>query len=259
MLLLERVRWQRGGVPLLDDVTFNARPGELVALHGERGAGKSALLAIAAAHRIPTAGRVFIDAHDVTGLQRTALPFVRRNVAYLPHDPPFVARETVLENVMLAPAVRGETVEAAREIAEAALAAVALADLAARPAGELSDGERRLFLLARALAGPPPLALLDEPAAGLSAADRARALAGIAAAHAAGATLVCATADESFAAALAQHGARRVTLQGGRVAGGAPAIAVVGRRTRAAAPAPARSGFADGGATAAGGADGEEA
>jgi ABC-type ATPase involved in cell division len=68
--------------------------GELVVVQGARAAGKTALLAICAARLAPDEGTVWISDRNVGDLQRSSLPLVRRNVAYLPPAPPLSARTT---------------------------------------------------------------------------------------------------------------------------------------------------------------------
>lgn len=220
------------GRRVLDEVSLQARAGELVVLEGGRGAGKSALLRIAAALRRPDSGEVWIAEREVTRLQRSSLPFVRRNVGYLGADAPLLDDATVLENVLLALAARGEPPGRARELALRALGRVDLIDAAPRRVATLSDAERRLCGAARALAGAPPLLILDDPAAGLGPADTEALLAAIGAAVGLGSAALAASADGAFVAAAVQAGARRVGVEAGRAQPGGGPIAVVAARRR---------------------------
>jgi len=87
---------------VVNGVSLSVEAGQVTLLRGGRGAGKSTLLAIAAAVIRPGAGRVFIAGRDILGLQSSSLPFVRRNVGYLPPEPPLVNDESAIENVMMA-------------------------------------------------------------------------------------------------------------------------------------------------------------
>jgi iron complex transport system ATP-binding protein len=108
-------------------------------------------------------------------------------------------------------------------------------DRAPRTVATLSAGERQLVAIARTLAGAPPVIVLDEPVATLSREDRAAVLGALVGAREAGAAILCATAEEAWADALAAHGARRLKLEAGRIVGGTPAISLVPRRGHAAA------------------------
>lgn len=227
VLRLERVTCRRGDRLVLDEVSLTVAPGELVVVHGGRGAGKTTLLAVAAGARGADEGSVLVGDRDLAGLQRGSLPFVRRNVAYLPPDPPFVADETALENVMLALAVRGENLDAAEAAAFEALAVVGMSDVADAEIRSLSAGELRLVALARAIVGRPAAIVLDEPAASLSTADRRLAAAAIAAARDAGAAVLCATAEEAFVEVLAASDGRRVRLDNARLHGATASISLV--------------------------------
>lgn len=220
VLSLQSVSCARHGRTVVDRVSLDVEAGQVTLLRGARGAGKSTLLAIAAAAIRPGAGRVFIAGRDILGLQSSSLPFVRRNIGYLPPEPPLVAEESAVENVMLALAVRGHDVGGAQAVALASLRAVGLSESAAEvPVRELSWGERRLVAIARAVVGSPPLIVLDEPAAGLDADDREAVAMAMGVAQSSGSAVVCGSADPSFAALLTDAGAEIVELEGGRLVG----------------------------------------
>jgi ABC-type ATPase involved in cell division len=229
MLRLEDVSLAVGGVTRLDQLNLVVGSGELVVVHGPRGAGKSLLLAIASARRPPDGGQVWISTRKVGDLQRSSLPLVHRSVAYLPPLAPLLDDESVLENVMLAPAVRGSDVDQCRLAALEALVLTGIEECADRPVAALSSGERRLCAVARALAGPPAGLVLDDPTAGMCPADRDRVLAGLAAVAGKGTAVLFATNDEMLAQATTARGGRRVRLEGGRLTGGLPGIALVPR------------------------------
>jgi ABC-type ATPase involved in cell division len=227
LIRLDGVCFTRAGRTVLDQVTLAANSGELVVLEGARAAGKSALLAIAAARLAPDAGTVWISDRNLGDLQRSSLPLVRRNISYLPPAPPFADEDSVLDNVMLPLAVRGWEVDASETGALRALFMLGLDDRRAVRVAALSAGERQLVALARALAGAPAVMVLDEPAAGLGDEDRERVVAALAAARADGSAVLCATSDTGFAGALVQRGARRVRLERGRASGGLPGLSLL--------------------------------
>jgi putative ABC transport system ATP-binding protein len=229
VIRLEGVSFAPGGKTVLDQVALTVNAGEVVVVQGSRAAGKSALLRIAAARLVPDAGAVWISSRNVGDLQRSSLPLVRRNIAYLPAAAPLVEEDSALENVMLALAVRGWEVAASEAGALRALFVLGLDDRRNTPARVLSAGERQLVALARALAGSPPLMVLDEPTAGLGGDDRERVLAALTTARDEGVAVLAASSDEAFVQAALQRSARRVRLEAGRLSGGLPGIALVPR------------------------------
>jgi lipopolysaccharide export system ATP-binding protein len=141
-------------------VDLEVAAGEILGVLGPNGAGKSTLFRLLAGAEAPDAGRVLLDGTDVTGwpLHRRA----RAGLAWLPQGASVLPRATTRENLALAlhAAGRGSEIVARLEVA-------GLAELADRPAGTLSGGERRRLEIARALALEPRAVLLDEPFAGV--------------------------------------------------------------------------------------------
>ncbi len=170
-----------GTLRAVSDVTLQVQAGSRHAVIGPNGAGKSTLFALVAGALRATSGRVLFEGADVT-----TVPEHRRARAGIAktfqHSSLFLSA-TLLENVLLAlqpqagrsrrllrPAVApGDLVERAH----ARLADVGLGDRPRATAGTLSHGERRQLEVAVALATEPRLLLLDEPAAGMSAAETA--------------------------------------------------------------------------------------
>jgi branched-chain amino acid transport system ATP-binding protein len=171
-----------GRLTALSEVTIEVPAGQHRAIIGPNGAGKSTLFNVIAGTVRPASGQVFVDGDDLTDL-----PVNRRAdvgvIATFQHSSLFL-RETVLENVMLAlfrhaGAARGwfRPVSAYGQVLDRAadlLDQVGLRERAALLAGALSHGERRQLEVAVALAAQPRVLLLDEPAAGMSAAETER-------------------------------------------------------------------------------------
>jgi ABC-type ATPase involved in cell division len=216
---------------VLDEVSLQVRAGELVVVEGGRASGKTSLARVAGVLRRPDVGEVWIGARDVATLQGGSLPYVRRNVGYFSSDVPLLPRLTVLENVMLAAGARGFEPAQARELALRALGRVGAVGAATSLPEALSEAERRLVSLARALAGAPPLLVVDDPSAGLSASDAGAVLSAILGVVEVGGAAICLSPDGAFATAVVRAGGRRVRLEGGRVlAGGGPIGVVASRR-----------------------------
>jgi ABC-type Fe3+/spermidine/putrescine transport system ATPase subunit len=168
-LVLERVtrRYPGNPEPSVDAVSLSIAPGELVALVGASGSGKTTTLRIAAGYEIPDAGRVVLTdesgaTRDITHEppQRRGFGMVFQHYALFPHM-------TVEQNVAFGLEARG--VAKAERLAKAreALAGVGLDDKASRQVQALSGGEQQRVALARALVISPRVLLLDEPLSNL--------------------------------------------------------------------------------------------
>ncbi|MGA5817530.1 ABC transporter ATP-binding protein [Kitasatospora sp. NPDC094028] len=163
-----------GGIEAVGGMDLTARPGRITALIGPNGAGKSTLFDCLAGTARPDAGRVLLNGRDVTRLpahRRVRLGLARtfQQIAVFP-------TLSVADNVRVGAEHRhGRTDPRAVAARTArALALLGLRDVAAEPAGSQPTGTLRLVELARALSAEPRVLLLDEPAAGLDAAQTAR-------------------------------------------------------------------------------------
>jgi branched-chain amino acid transport system ATP-binding protein len=182
--LLETVGLTRryGSLVALDAVSLSVAPGARHAVIGPNGAGKSTLFALITGSLRPSAGRVVFDGQDVTTRPDHARARAGMGKTFQ-HSSLFTSL-SVLDNVALATqraAGRGMAMvraagrhAAVQEQAMRHLQLVGLGGRAATPAAALSHGERRQLEVALALATSPKLLLLDEPTAGMSAADSAR-------------------------------------------------------------------------------------
>jgi len=179
MLELYGVSVRFGGLAALDGIDLRLPAGGRHALIGPNGAGKSTLLHAIAGTVAPTAGRVVLAGRDIT-----ALPTHRRadlGVARTFQHPALLRRHTVRDNVAAALWRRQRSMLARRSVrrhvaaeAESLLERVGLGGTGGLVAGTLAHAQQRQLELAIALAMQPRLLLLDEPAAGLSAAERDR-------------------------------------------------------------------------------------
>ena len=226
VIWLEGVCCQRNGAMVLDTVTLGVARCELIVVEGAAASGKSTLLELAAVVRMPDRGAVWFAGRNTASLQRASLPFVRRNIGYCTADPLLLPEDSVLANVIMALAVRGESPARAEQSARDALALVKASDLENRQVASLSSGQKRLVALARAVAGPPPLVVADEPAGGVGDEAREIVATALTSARDSGAAVLAATADTALADRLVRKGGRRIHLAQGRIAG-APAMGLV--------------------------------
>jgi ABC-type Mn2+/Zn2+ transport system ATPase subunit len=187
------------GTPALESLTFDVPSGSLVGLAGPNGSGKSTLLKTLLGLVKPWRGEVTVFGSATSG--------ARQRIAYAPQaelvdwDFPATVRDVVLMGRYGRVGLLRPPRAADRAAAASALAQVGLDALAGRQIGELSGGQQRRMLIARALAQEADLLLLDEPMAGLDATTQHDLLRLFERLRDAGKTLLVATHDLSCVAA----------------------------------------------------------
>ena len=151
--------------PVIRDVSVDLARGEVVALLGPNGSGKTTCFYCIAGLVPPDAGQVLIDGRDAT-----RLPMFRRarmGIGYLPQEMSIFRGLTVEQNIMAVLEVVHEDPRHRRDRLEELLGDFSIEHLRAAPAMALSGGERRRAEIARCLASDPSFLLLDEPFAGV--------------------------------------------------------------------------------------------
>jgi osmoprotectant transport system ATP-binding protein len=161
LIELERAGRRFGDVVAVEDVTLRVAPGELVALVGGSGSGKTTTLKMVNRLVEPTSGAVRVAGRDVRALRGHEL---RRRIGYCFQQIGLFPHLSVAENVAVVPELLGwERARVERRVAEL-LALMELApELAERAPAELSGGQQQRVGIARALAGEPEVLLMDEP------------------------------------------------------------------------------------------------
>ena len=177
-----------GGVAAVQNVSFRVPPGEILGIIGPNGAGKTTLFNMLNGIVAPSAGDLRFEGRSLVGLRPNAI--CRLGIGRTFQVVRAFARMTILENVLVGAFVAHATDAEARQAARRALAQVGLEDKAQAIAGDLTTRELRLMELARALASGPRLLLLDEPLAGLGAAETEELIAVVRRLPAAGVTIV---------------------------------------------------------------------
>lgn len=162
-----------GQVRAVSGVTLSARPGEVLAIFGANGSGKTTFLKAIAGLVPPVSGRIVYHGEDVT-----CLPVherVARGIHYVSDRARVALRMTVRENLDVGGHLRKATELPVARKRVFDLFPV-LEDKERQPAGILSGGERQMLVIGRALMGSPSLLLFDEPLLGLSLEARERIL-----------------------------------------------------------------------------------
>lgn len=208
MLSLDSITVGYNSRRILHDITLNVQAGEVVALIGPNGVGKSTLIRAISGSVPVTSGQVRVADVDLLRLpieQRARLVAVVPQAVQLPEA--FTVTETVLMGRTAYLGWLGRETKADRAITAAAMERTCITELAARRIGELSGGEQQRVLIARALAQSAKILLLDEPTAHLDLKHQAGIL-----------SLVRGLAkDEGFAILIALHDLNLAALYADRV------------------------------------------
>jgi branched-chain amino acid transport system ATP-binding protein len=166
LLTVEDVHASYGAFDVLQGISLQVAPGELVAVLGPNGAGKSTLLKTIAGFLAPRAGSIRFADEEIGGLGPPAL--LRKGIVYVMQRSSLFPKMTILENLELGAYVRETTPEVGADIERVLALFPSLAARRHQRAEGLSGGERRMLEIGRALLVRPRLLLLDEPTMGLA-------------------------------------------------------------------------------------------
>jgi lipoprotein-releasing system ATP-binding protein len=155
-------------LPILWDVDLTLEPGDMVAVVGVSGIGKSTFLQILGTLDLPTAGSIKFDGEELTAMSPSRLAeFRNRRIGFVFQFHHLLPDFTALENVMMPALIQRMATERARRKARDILGRVGLAHRLTHRPGELSGGEQQRVALARAMVLEPSLLLADEPTGNL--------------------------------------------------------------------------------------------
>ena len=209
-------RYQDGSraVQVLQGVALSLQAGERIAIVGRSGSGKSTLLNLLGGLDLPSGGEVFVSGTAISTMdERARSRWRNRHLGFVFQFHHLLPEFTALEAVAMPLRIAGESRSAARERAEALLAAVGLSDRMSHHPGALSGGERQRVAIARALANRPSCVLMDEPTGNLDPESAERVLALIADIDNGDTAFVVVTHDPAIAAKMN----RQLKLEAGQL------------------------------------------
>ncbi len=166
MLRVEDINVYYGAIHAIKGISLDVPDGEIVALIGSNGAGKSTTLRTISGLMKPKTGRILYDGEDITGVP--AHKIVGMGLCQVPEGRHVFANMTVMENMELGAYLRSDKDGIAKDMQAAFEKFPRLLERKDQIAGTLSGGEQQMLAMARALMSRPKLLLLDEPSMGLA-------------------------------------------------------------------------------------------
>lgn len=166
MLEVKHVHTRYGKVECLKGISLRIERGEIVALLGANGAGKTTVLKTLSGLIRPVAGEILLEDERIDGLSPEAV--VSRGMAHVPEGRKIFQKLTVLENLELGAYLRKDARGIRSDLEHVYHVFPVLKARSAQRAGTLSGGEQQMLAMARALMSRPKILLLDEPSLGLA-------------------------------------------------------------------------------------------
>lgn len=199
----------------LNDVSFEIKSGEFVAIMGPSGSGKSTLMHILGALDKPTSGQYILDGENVEKLLDDDLSDIRnRKIGFIFQSYNLLPRTTALKNVMLPMAYAGIPENIRQETAIKFLKLVGLSDRLYHTSNQLSGGQQQRVAIARSLVMNPSILLADEPTGNIASVQAEEIMAIFQQLNDAGHTVVMITHESD----IAEHAKRIIHIRDGKIA-----------------------------------------
>lgn len=188
-------------VRALDHVSLEIKKGELVAIIGQSGSGKSTFMNMLGCLDVPTSGRYYLNGTDVSEMSDNELSEVRnREIGFIFQGFNLIANLNAIENVELPLIYRGIDRKTRHQLAVDSLKLVGLEKRMNHKPSEMSGGQQQRVAIARAIAAQPPVILADEPTGNLDSASSREILEILQKMHKTGRTVILITHDNGIAA-----------------------------------------------------------
>jgi putative ABC transport system ATP-binding protein len=198
----------------LDDVSFDIKKGEFVAIMGPSGSGKSTLMHILGALDTPTSGSYLLDGEEVAKLTDDELADIRnRKIGFVFQAFNLLPRTSALKNVTLPMMYAGIPKEERFELAEKYLKMVGLGDRIYHTSNQLSGGQQQRVAIARALSLNPAIILADEPTGNIASAQAEEVMTIFKKLHSEGHTILMITHEPD----IAEHAGRIIHIRDGKI------------------------------------------
>ncbi len=166
MLEVRNLHVHYGGIHALHGISLRVPDGQIIALLGANGAGKSTTLRTIMGLVKPSAGEITLNGQSLLGLRPYEV--VRRGIAMVPEGRKVFVNLTVAENLRLGAFARKDPQQVERDLQEIYALFPRLAERQTQRAGTLSGGEQQMLALGRALMSRPHVLMIDEPSLGLA-------------------------------------------------------------------------------------------
>jgi branched-chain amino acid transport system ATP-binding protein len=166
MLKVSDLTVNYGAIEAVRGLSFEVTAGQVVAIIGANGAGKSTTLNAISGLLKPVRGRIELDGHEITGLRPDQV--ARLGLAQVPEGREVLATLNVEENLRLGAYTRNDRPEIEKDLSAMFQRFPILEKRRKQPAGLMSGGEQQMLAVARALMARPKLLILDEPSMGLA-------------------------------------------------------------------------------------------
>jgi cell division transport system ATP-binding protein len=167
MIKFTSVSFAFGNHTVLDNASFEIKPGEFIFLVGQTGSGKSTLLRLIYMDLVPTRGTIAVGKYSSAHIQTSEIPYLRRTLGIIFQDFRLLDDRSVFDNVAFTLHVTGTPSKEIKKTVLHALADVGLSHQRNKMAHELSGGEQQRVVVARALVNNPSFLLADEPTGNL--------------------------------------------------------------------------------------------
>jgi cell division transport system ATP-binding protein len=198
----------------LDGATFSVRGGEFVFIVGSTGSGKSTIMRLLIKEREPTSGTIRVAGRDVGAMERSKVPYYRRNIGVVFQDFKLLPNRTVYDNVAYALSATGAGRKEIRSKVPDVLRLTGLSTKLHNFPDQLSGGEQQRVSVARAFVNHPPLLLADEPTGNLDPHTSLGIMQLLYRIYRAGTTVIVATHDSHMVDRMRR---RVIELQGGLI------------------------------------------